>query len=186
MLRFPEPYAVASCVRLPIPLFLEIGAHGTRIHHFNASGRGLTDGIAVLDTRGPGRLASRLKWLSMPHFSGINGDGTLNLHGLSIRADPHTDVLHILLNNHRPPLDPRTGAPLDAAQVGANSTLEHFETRVGSAQMRHVRTYTDPLIATPNRVAWLSEDAFVFTNSHSGKVGFVSAATRPARRPRAR
>ncbi|KAJ5043078.1 uncharacterized protein L3040_004465 [Drepanopeziza brunnea f. sp. 'multigermtubi'] len=142
------------------------------VHHLNASGRGLTDRIAVLDTRGSGRLASRIKWLAIEDFSGINGDGTLNLHGLNIRADENTDTLHILLNNHRPPLDPVTGAFLDASKFGANSTIERFQTKVGSDKMRHVQTYTDPLIQTPNRVAWVSEDTFVFTNSHSAKVGF--------------
>ncbi|KAK6584281.1 hypothetical protein PZA11_002505 [Diplocarpon coronariae] len=145
------------------------------IHYFNASGRSLTDRIAVLDTRGPGHLASRIKWLSLTNFPDIYGDGTLNLHGFSIRADPRTDMLHILLINHRPPLDAITGAPLDARKIGANSTIELFQTKAGEDTMRHVRTYTDPLIQTPNRVAWVSEDSFLFTNSHSGKVGWRQA-----------
>ena len=143
------------------------------VGHLNATGRGLTDRIAVLDTRGPGRLASRIKWLSIENFSGIKGDGTLNLHGFDIRADKHTDILRILLINHRPPFDPVTGAPLDASKVGANSTIEQFQTKAGTDKMRHVRTFVNEHIQTPNRVAWMSEDTFVFTNSHSAKVGFV-------------
>ncbi|KAG4420528.1 hypothetical protein IFR04_006348 [Cadophora malorum] len=142
------------------------------VGHLNATGRGLTDRIAVLDTRGPGRLASHIKWLSIENFSGINGDGTLNLHGFDIRADKHTDILRILLINHRPPFDPVTGAPLDASKVGANSTIEQFQTKAGTDKMRHVRTFVNEHIQTPNRVAWMSEDTFVFTNSHSAKVGF--------------
>lgn len=128
-----------------------------------------------MDTRGPGRLASRIKWLSIKNFSGINGDGTLNLHGFDIRGDKHTDVLRILLINHRPPIDPVTGELLDATILGANSTVEQFQTTVGSETMRHVRTYADPLIKTPNRVAWVSDHSFVFSNDHSNKIGFVSS-----------
>ncbi|KAF8849101.1 putative serum paraoxonase/arylesterase 2 [Acephala macrosclerotiorum] len=137
----------------------------------NASGRGMRDRIAVLDTRREGPVSSRLIWLNVLNFPGINGDGRFNLHGLDIRADKNTDTLRILLVNHRPPLDPVTGEFLNAALVGANSTIEQFITKAGSSTMRHVRTYADPLIQTPNRVAWVNDHAFVFTNDHSGKVG---------------
>jgi hypothetical protein len=137
----------------------------------------LTDRIAVLDTRGKGPLRDRIQWLSVENFSGINGDGTLNLHGLDIRPDPNTDTLHILLNNHRPPIDPVTGELLDATVIGANSTIEQFITRVGSSSMRHVHTYADPLIQTPNRVAWVNDHAFLFTNDHSAKVGLVISSS---------
>jgi arylesterase/paraoxonase len=166
---------MATCVRL---FLSEVFGYRTtdsgRVGFLNASGRGLTDRIAVLDTRGKGRLASRIKWLSVENFSGIKGDGTMNLHGFDIRADEESDTLHIVLINHRPPIDPEKGQLLDAAIVGANSTIEHFQTRAGGDTMRHVRTYADPLIQTPNRVAWVTSDSFVFTNDHSGKVGFVS------------
>ncbi|EHK96579.1 putative Serum paraoxonase/arylesterase 2 [Glarea lozoyensis 74030] len=142
------------------------------VDHLNATGRGLVDRIAVLDTRGSGRLASRIKWLSIENFSGIKGDGTLNLHGLDIRADDNTDVLRILLVNHRPPIDPITGEFLDAAKHGANSTVEQFQTEIGTETMRHVRTYHHDLIQTPNRVAWVSDHSFVFTNDHTHKHGF--------------
>jgi arylesterase / paraoxonase len=107
-------------------------------------------------------------------FSGIRGDKTLNLHGFDVRVDDDTGALHILLINHRPPIDPENGEPLDAKVFGANSTIEHFRTEVGCDTMRHVKTYADPLIQTPNRVAWVTDHSFVFTNYHSVKVGFVS------------
>lgn len=157
------------------PLSRHVAADSSRVGFLNATGRGLTDRIAVLDTRGPGRLASRIKWLSVDNFSGIKGDGTMNLHGFDIRQDENTDALHILLINHRPPIDPDTGEPLDATHVGANSTIEHFRTDVGSDSMRLVKTYVDPLIQTPNRVAWVTDTSFVFTNDHSAKVGYVSS-----------
>lgn len=133
--------------------------------------------MAILDTRGSGPLASRLKLLSVENFSGINGDKTLNLHGFDIRGDKHTDILRILLINHRPPFDPITGAPLDASIVGANSTIEQFQTKAGTDKMRHVRTYVNKHIQTPNRVAWMSEDTFVFTNYLSTKAGIVSLSS---------
>jgi len=70
------------------------------------------------------------------------------------------------------PIDPTTGEFLDAAVVGANSTMELFQTKAGSDTMRYVRTYAHDLIQTPNNVAWVNDDSFVFTNDHSSKVGF--------------
>jgi arylesterase / paraoxonase len=98
----------------------------------------------------------------------------MNLHGFDVRADKHTNTLRILLINHRPPFDPLTGEPLDAAKVGANSTIELFQTQAGSDTMHHIKTYAHEVIATPNRVQWVNDHAFVFTNDHSGKTGTVS------------
>ena len=42
--------------------------------------------------------------------------------------------------------------------------------------MRHVKTYVHDSIQTPNDVAWVGEESFVFTNDHSSKVGLVSVA----------
>jgi arylesterase/paraoxonase len=144
--------------------------------HLDAAGRGLTDRVAILDTRAEGPLASRLKWVTAENFSGVKGDGTLNLHGLDILADPNSDVLRILLVNHRPPFHPLTGEALDAVKVGANSTIEQFQTTVGSDAMTHVRTFADDVIQTPNDVAWVNDHSFVFTNDHSAKTGYVSIA----------
>ena len=144
------------------------------VDFLNATGRSLLDRLAILDTRGPGNIEERIKWITASNFPGINGDGTFNLHGFDIRADPNTDNLRILLINHRPPFDPVTGEALDPKVVGANSTVELFQTKVGSETMKHVRTYADELIQTPNNVAWVNDHAFVFTNDHSAKTGFVS------------
>jgi arylesterase/paraoxonase len=144
------------------------------VDHLNASARSLTDRFAVLDTRGKGPIRDRIQWLALENFSGINGDGTLNLHGFDIRADENSDTLHVLVINHRPPIDPSTGKVLDATVIGANTTIEHFITKVGAPNMRYIRTTIDPLIDTPNNVAWVSEDGFVLSNDHSAKVGVVS------------
>ncbi|TGO45073.1 hypothetical protein BOTNAR_0703g00020 [Botryotinia narcissicola] len=138
----------------------------------NISGRGLADRIGILDTRGDGSLESRLQWMTTKNFSGNNGDGTFNLHGFDIRPEPKTGALRILLINHRPPIDPMTGAPLNTGTLGANSTIELFHTQVGSVSMKHIKTYADPAIHTPNKVAWVNDDEFVFTNDHSHKFGF--------------
>jgi hypothetical protein len=134
----------------------------------------LLDRIVVLDTRSPGRLEDRVQWITPENFPGINGDETVNLHGFDVRADPNTNTLRLLLINHRPPIDPITGKALDAKVVGANSTIELFQTKAGSDTMRHIRTYAHELIQTPNRVTWVNDHAFVFTNDHTAKVGLVS------------
>lgn len=128
----------------------------------------------MLDTRGKGPIASRLTWLTIENFPGNNGDGILNLHGISFLANNKSNMLRILLINHRPPFDPVTGEPLDASTVGANSTVEHFLTEAGSSSIRYVRTHAHPLIQTPNAVQWVSDHSFVITNDNSVKVGFVS------------
>jgi arylesterase/paraoxonase len=155
---------------------VHMNSNNSRINHLNASGRALTDRIAILDTRSKGRLASRIKWITLENFAGVNGEAILDLHGLDIRADKHTDMLRILLVNHRPPVDPITGEYLDASVVGANSTIEQFLTKAGTTTMRHIKTFAHPLIHTPNRVAWVTDTSFVISNDHSGKVGLVSTA----------
>ena len=157
----------------PILLYKKL-AKLDSVDRLNASGRSLSDRIAILDTRAPGSLSSRLKWLTVEGFTGVKRDGTLNLHGFDIRTDKNTNTLRILLINHRPPFHPITGEPLDAYQVGANSTIEQFQTVAGGEIMHHVRTYSNDMIETPNSVHWVNDHAFVFTNDHSSKVGFVS------------
>ena len=147
--------------------------------HLNASGRSLTDRLVVLDARGAGSVASRIQQLTPKGFSGINGDGVLNLHGIDIREDSEQN-LHILLINHRPPFDLITGQPLDATVVGANSTIELFVAAAGAQSMQHVKTYHHDSIQTPNAVAWISDEEFVFTNDHSSKVGLVSIVVLPS------
>jgi arylesterase/paraoxonase len=113
--------------------------------------------------------------MTTPGFDGSHGDGALVLHGIDIRADAgKSPKLQILLVNHRPPMDPQTGSLLDATKVGGNSTIELFEAVFGETTMRHVKTYFEPAIDTPNSIAWLSDNSFLFTNDRSGKVGFVS------------
>lgn len=144
----------------------------------NAAKREKQDRIGILDTRGNGPLASRFRWLTVENFEGNNGDGTFDVHGISFLPSKKSNSLRVLMINHRPPIDPTTGALLDAARVGANSTIEHFLTEAGSSTIRHVRTHAHPLIQTPNAVKWVSDHSFVLSNDHSQKVGLVSTPYR--------
>jgi arylesterase/paraoxonase len=141
----------------------------------NASGRFSDDRVAIIDTRAPGPVSKRISWMTTPGFNGNHGDGVLVLHGIDIKADAsETPKLKFLLVNHRPPMDPETGSLLDAKKIGGNSTIEVFEAVLRETTMNHVKTYFDPVIDTPNEVAWVSDDSFVFTNDHNAKVGIVS------------
>jgi arylesterase/paraoxonase len=147
------------------------------VDHFNTSARSLTDRIAILDSRGSGPIASRLEFMTLKNFSGNNGDGTINLHGISMHESAD-GTLSILLNNHRPSIDPETGAEYDAKLMGANSTIELFRSKVGSAEMTHVKTWADETIQTPNKIIFAnpaeSDEEILWTNDHSGKIGIVS------------
>ncbi|KAE8211083.1 hypothetical protein CF327_g5127 [Tilletia walkeri] len=154
----------------------------------NAAKRPTTDAVYVVDTRGSGSFASRITKIQPTSFDGINGDATLNLHGIAVLevaskptpaegndlvmdASYTPPTLYLYFNNHRPPMDPSTGKLLNAVKVGANSTVEIFKTTLGDKKMEHVRTYTSEHIHTPNRVAPISPDSFLWTNDHAVKVG---------------
>lgn len=146
------------------------------VDHLNASGRTGNDRMAILDTRAPGPVSSRLKWMKPTNFTGNQGDGTIDLHGFDIKADEsNPNLLKMLLINHRPPYDSETGLLLDATRIGANSTVELFEAVLGETEMRHVRTYgDDKAMITPNNIAWTKSSGFLLTNDRSNKVGLVS------------
>lgn len=85
-------------------------------------------------------------------------------------------LVRLFIINTKPFADAATGAPAgDHHATGANTTIELFSVAAGSSELRHVRTYADELIATPNRVAPMSDGSFYFTNDHGlKKVGLVS------------
>lgn len=148
---------------------------------FDVEHRPKTDAVYVFDTRADGPVASRITKLRIDGFSGVHGDGTINLHGIGVHIMPSQSAstpdeappkpsLRLFLNNHRPTLDAR-GRPVDNNKTGANSTVEIFETTLGSDSMKHIKTFHDPLIRTPNRVAPAGPDSFLFTNDHFLKTG---------------
>ncbi|KAI9651321.1 hypothetical protein NHQ30_001360 [Ciborinia camelliae] len=140
------------------------------LNRLNASGRSLSDRIAVLDIRGSGPIKERLTWLHTQNFEGISNDGTLNLHGFDIRVDSkNMKELHIILVNDRPVEDSRKSGSLKQPQTESNSTIEYFTTTLGSETMIHKQTFVNTNIESPRHVAWVDEHLFMFTNAHSSR-----------------
>src|SRR6516162_2958168 len=103
------------------------------------------DRIALLDTRASGPVSKRLKWMDLIDFPGISGDGTINLQGFDVHVgDNNPPTLRMLLVNNRPFLDPVWGTVVDNTKLGANATIELFETTLGSTKLRYVKTFSDP------------------------------------------
>lgn len=115
--------------------------------------------------------------LAKPGFAGVHGDGTFNVLGMIGRSFANGGGAHLYLVNNRPSIDYETGELLDNTKVGANSTIEMFEWQAGSSSLKHLKTFADPEIATPNNIALAEDGGFYFTNDHgSNKVGLVSLA----------
>lgn len=140
----------------------------------HADRRPTTDAMYIYDTKTSTAGNPALTKVTLKGFSGIQGDGTVNLHGISGQKVPGTSVdsptYRFYINNHRPSLQ-QDGSLADNTITGANSTVEIFESKLGSDTWNHIRTYADPLIRTPNRVAPVSADSFLFTNDHTTKAG---------------
>ncbi|KZL65740.1 serum paraoxonase arylesterase [Colletotrichum tofieldiae] len=144
-------------------------------NNFNASGRSTRDAVVALDIDSPKGGAFEFRTLSTPGFSGTAGDGLLQLVGLTGIDSPEGDKVELLLVNNRPSVDPVTGEFLDQANVGANSTIEVFETGPQAVGMKHIRTFAGANVSTPNNIAALSSEAFYFTNDKgANKVGLKS------------
>lgn len=144
------------------------------MNFLDAPKRALDDYIAILDTKATGPASSRITKVSLRNFAGVQGDGTINVHGIGVHLEsPSLEAeeveqqqqpkLRVFLVNHRPPL-------VDS-YVGANSTVELFETTLGSDSMDHIRTYHADAISTPNDVCPTGPDSFAFSNDHSVKAG---------------
>ncbi|KAK2004065.1 calcium-dependent phosphotriesterase [Colletotrichum falcatum] len=143
--------------------------------HLNASGRSTRDAIVASDIDSPKGDAFEIRTLSNPGFSGTAGDGLLQLVGLTGIDSPGGDKIQLLLVNNRPSVDLVTGELLDQASVGANSTIEVFETGPQAVGMKHIRTFASVNVSTPNNIAALSSVAIYFTNDKgASKVGLKS------------
>lgn len=149
----------------------------TRLAHFNLSGRNPNDAIVVLDVdelEAGGEVSPRI--LATPKFPGINGDGRLQLTGMAGVDDADGSVRLWIINN-RPSVDAETGEFLKHSKIGANTTIELFRTGSKADELRHMKTFANPQIATANRVAAVGGDnnGFYFTNDHGTvKTGLVS------------
>lgn len=136
--------------------------------HYDLAKRPNDDYFAILDTKGTGPVAERIKKIKPQGFAGNDGQGSYNLHGFGVYLGAggagSDDLMRLFVINHRP--------QPEADRIGANSTIEIFESALGSSTMRHIRTHYDPaVISTPNDLVPVGPDAFVFSNDHSVKLG---------------
>lgn len=136
------------------------------VNFYNTTGRSAADFVAVYDPE-----TGRTTKLTL-RTEGALPRG-LSVHGMAISPSHSTpDEVLLYLVNHRAPLAPDA----DATVVGADSAVEVFRTRPGTAWLEHVHTFEDEVIATPNDIIAGKEDlSFYFTNDHGFvKTGLVS------------
>lgn len=140
---------------------------------WDAAERETGDYLAFIDTRAQGSWESRTTRVKLVGFPGLFGEGSFTSHGFGVWHDPSdANKIRIFLVNHRPSIDYAAGgAYLENAKVGGNSTVEVFETILGSDVAHYVRTYAHPLIRTPNDVEPAGPDSFYVSNDHHVKAG---------------
>ncbi|KAF7557107.1 hypothetical protein G7Z17_g867 [Cylindrodendrum hubeiense] len=143
---------------------------------FNLTGRSQRDSVVVLDIDKPVENGFQLRVLKTPGYTGTAGDGLLDVAGFAGTDNIEKGTIELLLVNHRPSVDAETGEFLDHSSVGGNSTIDLFETGPDATELKHVHTYANKYIATPNRVAAAGGDSFYITNDHGPhKVGWRHA-----------
>ncbi|KAF8575519.1 serum paraoxonase/arylesterase [Ramaria rubella] len=130
------------------------------IGRLNVSARSLTDYVATYDPSTS--KTTRLKLVGFPSSQ------PLALHGFDIvQSDTDPSELLVYLINHRPP----TGDP---RQVGADSVVEVFKTKVNSDELVYVKTVRDPsVIISPNDIIGSGDGSFYFTNDARSKSGII-------------
>jgi arylesterase / paraoxonase len=146
------------------------------IHRLNVHGRALDDHFVALDIDSLDTAGGySYKVLKIIGFPGVLGDG--RIHAVGMSGTRSSKGIQLWLVNAQPSIDVERGQFLDNTAVGANSTIEVFELEPGSEAVRHVRTFADAQIATPNNVAVMPDGGFFFTNDHGPhKVGLVSGS----------
>jgi hypothetical protein len=130
------------------------------------------DYVATYDPSHANKPSKAIKRLTLKGFNDPRG---LHVHGLDVvpsRNNPK--LLYVYLVNHRP--QPTTAANT-SAEIGADSVIEVFSTKLGSDTLLHIKTVRDPrIIVTPNDVSGSPDgNSFFFTNDHSVKLGRVGA-----------
>jgi len=100
-------------------------------------------------------------------YDGATGDGTVDTVGFDVEVVGNSKLRFWIVND-RPPIDDN-GQLLDAHKVGANGTVELFESERGSDRLVHLKTFSDRALATPNKPAAVGNGAFLVTNDKSGK-----------------
>ena len=149
-------------------LYLACSTPESRVHwlpsaeQFNVTGRSENDYIATIDSTG-----SKMQRLELDKFPHARG---LSVHGMDVvPSSTDSKTLFVYLVNHRAPSDGQ-----DPAKVGADSSIEIFQTTVGSRKLKHLKTVEDAIILTPNDIVGSADGkSFHFTNDHGYKIGFV-------------
>ena len=130
---------------------------------FNSSGLKGTGAFLVLDIDDWGEEGpTSFRQMIPTGYSGVEGDVRLRRLGFDVEI-VEEDTLRGFAVNHRVPVG------LDPKKFGANSTIEVFEARHGTLELKHVKTVHDEAIITPNKVAATGDGGFVVTNDHSVK-----------------
>ena len=102
----------------------------------------------------------------MPQYARDN----FHLHAIdAFHAPDDREHITIIVNSHNPQKN-----RADSPKLGANSVFEIFETRLGSPDLKWVKTVEHPLIRTPNNLVAMGPRQFYFTNDHRRKVHWVS------------
>lgn len=126
------------------------------------------DHVSVLKIDEPGEDGLfGLHILKTVRYKGVTSAGSLDVHGFDVEALDDSR-LRFWMINHRPPVDVKNKV-LDANRLGANSTIEVFEVTRGSSEMIHIRTISNEVISTPNKVAAVGDGGVLITNDHNTK-----------------
>lgn len=126
------------------------------------------DHVSVLKIDEPGEDGLfGLHILKTVGYKAVTSAGSLDLHGFDVEVLDDSR-LRFWMINHRPPVDEKN-IVLDANKLGANSTIEVFEVTRGSSEMVHVRTISNEVIATPNKVAAVGDGGVLMSNDHNTK-----------------
>lgn len=140
----------------------------------NLSGRSQKDAVVALDVDSPIK-SPRFHELKTSEYTGTNGDGLINLVGMTGLEFPEENRVYLYFTNARPAVDGQTGNIADQYAAGANTTIELFEAGPHATEIKHIYTYANSHIATPNGITAFRDRSFYATNDHGlSKVGLVS------------
>jgi len=123
----------------------------------------MTDAVVAMDIDSP---SFRYRVLEPSGYDGVT-DSDKRLHLVGLTGIDGEENVELFLVNAKPSVDPATGKIIAQETAGANSTVEHFTVSGrGSSKMKHVRTFADGQIATPNNIAAVDQESFYYTNDH--------------------
>lgn len=137
-----------------------------------------SDYIAIVDTRSSPETqdySSRIAKIPTTDFwNPENGDLNLKSVGIFINDSASSregSKMTIYLSNDRPVYASSSQAR-DRDIIGHNSTIEIFESKLGSKALSHLSTVSSSLIQTPSSILPISESSFVVANSHDKRLNW--------------